>query len=95
MSYFVYILASKQKGTLYTGSTNNIARRVSEHKEGVAPGFTKTYAVTRLVLVEQYRTYAEAAQREKRIKKWPRRFKLNLIEASNPEWRDLYGDLNS
>lgn len=84
MPYYVYILASKRNGTIYTGSTNNLARRIHEHKEGAIPGFTKTHNVIRLVYFEEFQLYTDAAQREKRVKKWPRHFKLNLIEAENP-----------
>ena len=89
-TYFVYILASKPYGTLYVGITNDLLRRVYEHREGLLPGFTKRYAVKTLVYFESFATAAEAIHREKRIKKWPRQYKINLILASNPRWDDLY-----
>jgi putative endonuclease len=88
--YFVYILASKPYGTLYVGVTNNIARRVFEHREGLVDGFTKQYGIKTLVYFESFAMAAYAIQREKRIKKWPRQHKVNLIMASNPRWEDLY-----
>jgi putative endonuclease len=88
--YYVYILASKPNGTLYTGVTNNIARRVWEHKQGLVEGFTKKYGVHRLVHWECFSRPQEAIQREKRLKKWNRAWKIQLIESTNPEWKDLY-----
>jgi putative endonuclease len=89
MNYYVYILSSQKNGTLYIGVTNNIARRLSEHKERVCEGFTKKYCITNLVHVEKFSTSYEAIQREKCIKKWNRSWKINLIEEHNPEWNDL------
>lgn len=90
---FVYILASKRNGTLYVGSTNDLIRRVWEHKNKVNPGFTARYGVDKLVYYEICGDLSEAILREKRIKKWRRRWKLELIEKNNPDWQDLYYDL--
>jgi putative endonuclease len=87
---WVYILASRRNGTLYTGVTTNLLRRVWEHREGFIPGFTKTYDVKRLVWFETYGSVVEAIAREKAIKRWRRAWKLALIEAENPQWLDLY-----
>ena len=91
----VYILASQRNGTLYVGVTSDLARRVFEHKEGAIEGFTKDYEVHNLVLYEFHETVNDALTRKKRIKKWRRQRKLDLIEQSNPRWRDLYRDLAS
>ncbi len=87
--YCVYILASRRNGTLYTGVTNNLARRVYEHKNDLIDGFTKRYGVHHLVWFEMFENVSAAIQREKRIKKWNRTWKLQLIERDNPEWNDL------
>ncbi len=87
--YYVYILASKNYGTLYTGVTNNLLRRIYQHKEGLVEGFTKKYYVHRLVYYEIHHEVYEALTREKRIKKWNRQWKINLIDQSNPQWLDL------
>jgi len=92
-SYYVYILASKRNGTLYIGVTNNLQRRVYEHKEKLVDGFTKEYDVSLLVYFEQCTSIEEAILREKRLKKWKREWKLQLIEKDNPDWKDLYFDL--
>ena len=89
---WVYILASKRNGTLYVGVTSNLRRRMEEHRRGLIDGFTKRYGVKRLVWAERHETIASAIQREKTIKKYPRRWKLNLIEGLNPQWRDLCED---
>jgi putative endonuclease len=94
MAFYVYILASRQRGTLYTGVTNDLARRVFEHREKLAKGFTRQYDVTRLVYYETYDAPDTAIAREKRLKRWNREWKIQAIEAFNPEWRDLYEDLN-
>lgn len=86
----VYILASQRNGTLYTGVTSDIAKRVWEHKERSAKGFTKEYRVEKLVYYELHEDMYEAITREKQIKKWNRDWKIELIEKDNPEWRDLY-----
>jgi putative endonuclease len=88
--YHVYILASKPNGTLYVGVTNNIARRVWQHKQGLVEGFTKKYSVDKLVYCEAFAQPQEAIQREKRLKKWNRAWKIQLIESTNPGWKDLY-----
>jgi putative endonuclease len=85
----VYILASRRNGTLYTGVTSNPLARLHQHRTGQVPGFTSDYGVRMLVWIEQHATMAEAILREKRIKKWNRAWKLELIETTNPEWRDL------
>jgi putative endonuclease len=89
----VYILASRRNGTLYVGVTSDIARRAWEHRTGAIEGFTKRYDVHLLVFIEFHESMAEATQREKRIKKWRRAWKLALIERENPQWRDLHDDL--
>ncbi|PVB60276.1 GIY-YIG nuclease family protein [Labrenzia sp. 011] len=94
MAFFVYILANRTRGTLYTGVTNDLARRVYEHREKTASGFTRRYGVTRLVYYETYETPDAAIAREKRLKRWPRAWKIQAIESFNPQWRDLYEDLN-
>jgi putative endonuclease len=91
--YFVYILSNKPRGTLYVGVTNDLVRRVYEHREGVVPGFTKRYGLKRLVYFERYDNPAAAIQREKNIKHWSRVWKLNLVNSANPQWRDLYDDI--
>jgi putative endonuclease len=88
--YFVYMLASKPQGTLYVGVTNDLQRRVEEHREGAVPGFTKKYAVHRLVWFEEFGAVQEAIAQEKRLKHWRRDWKRNLIEKDNPQWADLY-----
>jgi len=91
--YFVYILASRRNGTLYVGVTNNLIGRVSEHREGLVPGFTKRYGVKMLVYFEEHHDIDEAIRREKRLKRWRRQWKLDLIESKNPQWRDLWIEL--
>ena len=91
--YFVYMLASQKNGTLYTGVTNDLIRRVQEHREGLVPGFTKKYDVKLLVYFEVHHDINEAILREKRIKRWRRVWKLQLIEEKNPNWRDLWSEL--
>ncbi len=85
----VYILASGRAGTLYIGMTSDLLARLHQHREGLIPGFTKTYGVTRLVWFERHESMEAAIAREKALKKWKRDWKLNLIEATNPEWIDL------
>lgn len=92
-NYYVYILASKRNGTLYIGVTNNIIRRVHEHKNNLIDGFSKKYVVHNLVYFEQFYDIESAIQREKRLKKWNRTWKVELIERGNPDWKDLYEDL--
>jgi len=91
--YYVYILASRRNGTLYIGVTNNLVRRVFEHKQDVVAGFTKTHCVHNLVYFEQFDDPSNAIRREKTMKGWPRRWKINVIERDNPSWRDLYEDV--
>src|SRR5262249_51397793 len=88
-SFFVYILASKKNGTLYVGVTNNLARRVAEHKARLVPGFTQKYGVDRLVYFEAFGSILEARAREHLLKRWRRAWKIALIEELNPDWRDL------
>ena len=88
----VYLLASKRNGTLYVGVTSNLLARVHQHREGQVRGFTRDYGVKMLVWFEPHPTMDAAITREKRIKKWNRAWKLALIEADNPEWRDLAED---
>ena len=92
-SYYVYILTKERNSVFYVGVTNDLIRRVYEHKEGLVPGFTKKYDVKMLVYYECFDDIYEAIHREKIIKKWKRKFKVDAIERSNPEWRDLYFDL--
>ncbi|GAB3410174.1 GIY-YIG nuclease family protein [Massilia agilis] len=90
---FVYMLASGRYGTLYIGVTSDLIRRVWEHREEFADGFTKTYGVKQLVWYEVHTDIVEAIRREKQIKHWNREWKLRLVHALNPQWRDLYFDL--
>lgn len=90
--YYVYILASKRNGTLYIGLTNDIERRILEHKQKVVKGFTAKYDVNILVYIEKFESASEAALREKRMKKWKRAWKMELIEKDNPNWSDLAKD---
>ncbi len=89
--YWIYILCSKRNGTLYIGVTNNLMRRVYEHKQKMIKGFTKKYHVCRLVYAEKFDNINDAINREKCLKKWKRSWKLRLIEELNPKWEDLYG----
>lgn len=91
--YFVYIMASGRYGTLYVGVTNDVMRRSWEHKQKLVAGFTKKYGVDRLVHYEMFMDVSEAIQREKRLKRWRRTWKIDLIQKHNPAWRDLYNDL--
>jgi putative endonuclease len=93
--YYVYLLASQTRGTIYTGMTNHIGRRTFEHREGQNAGFTKDHSVKRLVHIETFEEVRDAITREKRIKKWNRAWKIELIEQHNPEWRDLWFELNA
>jgi putative endonuclease len=90
MPYFVYILASQRHGTLYVGVTNNLVRRIYEHREKLIEGFTSQYNVTRLVWFDQTESIEEAITHEKRLKRWRREWKIELIEKTNPAWDDLY-----
>ena len=91
--YFVYILASNRNGTLYIGITNDLLRRVYEHKTKVVKGFSEKYNINMLVYYEQTNDVYSAIEREKKLKKWNRKWKLRLIESVNPEWKDLYYDI--
>ena len=93
--FYTYILASQRNGTLYTGSTDDLSKRVFEHREKARPGFTAKYGVTMLVWFENYEMRESAFRRERQIKEWRRSWKLRLIEERNPDWRDLYDDLNN
>ena len=92
-NYAVYILASKKDGVLYIGVSNDLTRRLYEHKQGEIKGFTEKYKVHRLVYFELFDDPENAILREKRLKKWNREWKIQLIEEKNPDWRDLYNDL--
>jgi putative endonuclease len=92
-TFYVYILASKIGGTLYIGVTNDLIRRVAQHKAKLAEGFTKKYGVDRLVYFECFEDVEAAIHREKRLKKWPREWKIKLIEEKNPNWIDLYPEI--
>ena len=93
--YYLYVLASQRNGTLYIGVTNDIARRVAEHKAGIVDGFTRKHGVTKLVHVKRFADINEAIAREKAMKKWRRAWKLKLIEQGNPTWTDLYETINA
>ncbi len=91
--YYVYIICNKRNGTLYTGITSNLIKRIWQHKNGLVEGFSKRYSIKLLVYFEAHNDVEEAIFREKRIKKWNRKWKLNLIEKNNPNWDDLYQSL--
>lgn len=91
--FYIYILASQRNGTLYIGVTANLIRRIWEHKMKLIKGFTSTYGIDKLVYYEEYQDVSIAIQREKRLKEWPRKWKLHLIEKNNPYWVDLYDRL--
>jgi len=93
--YYVYILASKRNGTLYIGVTNNLIRRIGEHREGLASNFTKKYGVKMLVYFEIFEDVQAAICRETKLKKYKREWKINLIQHNNLEWRDLSEDLRA
>lgn len=92
-SYYVYILASKRNGTLYIGITSDLIKRIHEHKNRETESFTKKYNVNKLVYFEETQTAETAITREKQLKKWERKWKLRLIEESNPNWNDLYNEI--
>ena len=94
-SSYVYMLAEDCYGTLYIGVTSNLVKRVWQHREGLADGFTKRYRVKRLVWFETHVDIMTAITREKQLKKWNRAWKIALIQAANPEWRDLYEDFTA
>jgi putative endonuclease len=89
MTCFVYILASGRNGTLYIGVTSDPSRRLSEHKSGIVPGFTRTYRVDKLVYIEEHASILDARAREHSLKRWRRAWKVKLIESINPDWEDL------
>jgi putative endonuclease len=91
--YYVYIMASKRNGTLYIGVTNDLPRRVYEHKNDFVEGFTKRYGVHQLVYYEACEEKDGALWREKSLKSWHRSWKIRVIESANPEWRDLYAEI--
>ncbi len=91
--YYVYMLASNKNGTLYIGVTNNLIRRIYEHKEGLVEGFTKKYNIKRLVFYEETNDVESAIIREKQMKKWKRQWKIDLIQKNNSEWKDLYNEV--
>ncbi|NQD39089.1 GIY-YIG nuclease family protein [Permianibacter sp. IMCC34836] len=91
--YWVYIMASNPRGTLYVGVTSELIKRVWQHKQGEADGFTRRYQIKQLVHFEESQDITAAIAREKQIKGWHRAWKLKLIEANNPDWRDLYDSL--
>lgn len=93
MGGWVYMMANKIHGTLYVGVTSDLVRRVWEHREGVVEGFTHSYRVKCLVYFEQHDSISAAIQREKTIKGWPRRWKVELIEQANPRWNDLFDEI--
>ncbi len=92
-SSWIYIITNKRNGTLYTGVTSNLEARIWEHRTGFRPGFARKHGCKQLVWFETHGDIMEAIAREKRIKRWRREWKLNLIEKENPEWVDLYDDL--
>jgi putative endonuclease len=95
MAYCTYILASKKRGTLYVGVTNDLPNRVLQHKAGTGSTFTRRYNVHRLVYYEQYDDVRDAIQREKSLKRYARAWKINLIEENNPDWRDMSDDFTA
>ena len=94
-TFYVYILASRYRGTIYVGVSNDISRRVGEHKSGAVKGFTQRYKVNRLVYFEAYRSILEARARERALKRWRREWKFDLIEKLNSDWHDLTPQLAS
>ena len=91
--YYVYILANKKDGDIYIGSTRDLISRISEHKSNIISGFTRNTGIHNLVYYEEYDNIHKAVERERRMKKWRRQWKISLIEKSNPEWGDLYKGL--
>ena len=90
--YYLYILSNQKNGTLYIGVSNNLERRIFEHKNKLVEGFTKTYGLDKLVYFEIFQYINDAIKREKNMKKWKRQWKINLIEENNPNWNDLSAD---
>jgi putative endonuclease len=95
MAGYVYILANRRNGALYTGVTSDLARRITEHREGIGSEFAAQWAIHKLVYAEPHDDIAFAIAREKAIKKWRRAWKIALIERDNPDWRDLFFDINA
>jgi putative endonuclease len=93
MAFYVYIVASKRNGTLYTGMTDDLLKRAWQHRNKIIPGFSRDYGTTQLVWYEVHESRESALLRERRIKRWNRQWKLQLIETANPDWRDLVKDL--
>ena len=93
MDYYIYIMASKKNGTIYIGVTSDLPKRVYEHKNDLAEGFTKKYQLHNLVYFEKTQDIESAIKREKQLKKWNRKWKLDLIEENNPKWNDLYEEI--
>jgi len=91
--YFVYILATNRNGVIYIGSTSNLIQRIWQHKNKIIDGFTAKYNVFQLVYYEEHQTIVEMVRREKRLKEWCRKWKLDLIEKANPNWRDLFDEI--
>jgi putative endonuclease len=87
--FFVYILANRRRGVLYVGVTNDLVRRIGEHKAKIVPGFTRTHGIVMLVYFEEYSSILEARAREAALKRWRRSWKFELVETLNPQWRDL------
>lgn len=92
---YVYIVTNKINGTLYVGMTTSLRHRIYQHKQGLIEGFTKQHGLKTLVYFEEHDLYAQAIKREKRLKDWKRKWKLDLIYEHNPDWRDLYEDINN
>ncbi len=90
MQPYVYIMASRPRGTLYVGVTGNLVQRVWVHRDAIMPGFTRRYGVHMLVYYEAHDLITDAMRREHNLKHWPRRWKIELVEAMNPKWEDLY-----
>lgn len=92
-SGFCYIMTNRPRGVLYVGVTQNLPRRIYEHRMGLIDGFTSRYGLTQIVLYEEYPLFMDAVRREKALKHWSRAWKITLIEKTNPDWRDLYADM--
>ncbi len=95
MAFFVYILANRRNGTLYIGMTDDLVKRIWQHRNDIIPGFTQRYDVKILVWYERHESRKSAFARERQMKKWNRAWKLELIEKTNPDWRDLWDELNA
>ena len=94
-SYFVYVMANKRNGTIYIGVTSDLVRRAYEHRNKLMKGFTSRYGLRMVVYYEVHQSILTALQRETSLKRWPRKWKLDLIESMNPQWRDLYEEIAS